>query len=378
MSLKFCTWNVLDAKNIYANLRCEKPTPEYISDNIFRYTVIINILIANKFDIICLQEVSEELLQMITNSELNKDFNVFHKNTQCILTSKTKIMKPAIVKLDNLVHKQGAYYVEYKGSFNSFFIVKGTTSGKNLHIVNMHLPNDPTNREGVLAITERYLAKNSHADCAVIAGDMNQENNLLSNKNPDTTLDKQKTDQTINVGKITYKKLFPLSVDDKTSYSLVTCGPGQRNIKQFKDDPFKANDHIYILGSITADKVVAFDNFDKNSYGLEVSNTFKTYGPPYCFTDNLQNLKECKVATYKYAYDNLETKWPSDHMLLSVNLVIEPEKMLSHFSGTPLRVEGLSSKAREFVPGRFKGGDEIDYYKKYIKYKQKYFELKNK
>lgn len=392
MSLKFCTLNVLNEKNIFSNLKCSRQLSGFSADTQIRFTTIINILMSNNFDVIFLQEVSDLFRNMLISNGIYINNYIGHfQNTQAIIlknnrfSSSTKfgcnekstvVGNKSLQYCDDLVRRSGKYYVEFSsGTFNSFFIVTARHASGILHLINMHLPMDISNRRGVLTITERYINRYLGNGYCIISGDMNQEETLQLFNSPNN---------------LNFRRL---SVNKKTSYSLVKCGSADGEIIEFKDDPFKENDHIYTIGDVLNNSVVVYDDFDKNTYELVSSNTFNTYGAPYCYLSNSQlpenNIANCSIDKYQnvlnlqYTHDK---KWPSDHALLSVNLTLIQRNQ-------PKLT--LQASAREFVPGSFIRNQQFQsnqqtyeshsggslgksHYEKYKKYKIKYNLLKNK
>jgi hypothetical protein len=359
MELRFASLNILDNKNIYGNIKsCDRNTSAYDKDNIFRYTIIANILTSNDYDILFLQEVGTLFNQPAIVELLKKKFEIFQgsqQNTQWTLINRNKIKNSERIYLSDRVNKH-----RFSSTINNaYLVVKGMLSNnKPIHLINMHLPIDMANRTNIFTIIKEYLREHI-TDSAIISGDMNA----------DTTID-------INPG-----TLIPLTITGFTSYSLIKCS--NTGVPETKTKTHNLLDQILVTNNINFTNVDSYDDFDKTTFKLKSTNTFSTYGPPFCLTENNLSIQNCKVHPYEYVFANSNKKWVSDHILLNTILTINDTlpvvKVSSQLSvkSPEFKPGQLSAKSPEFRPSTLnKGGTPIDYAYKYHKYKTKYLQLK--
>lgn len=319
MQLKIGTFNILNEKNVYGNLKCD--VSKYNKDdNMLRTDIIMEILYHSNFDLLFLQEVG---VLFRTNekylTKLSEKYYIMkstsNQNWLCILISKSKFKNPKLIDAE-----------KFKDRFASgtilnavLFVEAQTTNNQNISFIDMHLMTDVYNKKDTLTMVENYVNQSNMTNI-IIAGDMNDENNLFN----------------------TITKLQKVPIDQVTSYSLGSCVNNKLIVKTMTPI-YRKLDQVYLSRSMTVNRVSFFDDFNPITFQLLSTNTFNSYGPPFCFKITTeQKIEDCEVKDYKYALENLPTKWPSDHVLVQVDLTI----------GDLPKTTSLKPTSAPFVPGQ--------------------------
>jgi hypothetical protein len=233
----------------------------------------------------------------------------------------------------------------------SMLIINGILkNGTIINLINLHLASNLNQKSSSIDIIKKYLLHDPIASMqhsrVIIAGDMNisHDYDLFTNNQ---LLRMSKVKDNINFMKNYTKN----DIKYNTSFSFGVCDGSVMKYKEFDEQMHKMNDQIYTSNNIIVEKINVYDDFDMGTYKLKISNTFSSYGPPFCLNDATKKLRDCELKPYKEIYNkNTNQKWPSDHTL----------------------VEGI------FIINEQKGGKQTNanYYDKYQKYKLKYLMLR--
>ena len=357
MELKIGTFNILNEKNVYGNLKCD--TSKYdITDNEFRTGIIMQILGYNDYDVIFLQEVGLMFRNNTKSlSELGKKYHVilstYKQNWLCTLINKNKFKNVKLID-------PAAYKAKFTSDtiLNAVLIIEAQLlNNKKISLINMHLMTEKENKKDTIELVAKYIIQPTIFN-AIISGDMNDETNLFPG----------------------IKKLILGVIPAVTSYSLGSCISGKMVYKTMTP-VYRKLDQIYVSNNMVIKKIQLYDDFDKKTFKLSSNGKFNTYGPPFCFmqdsNNNNNNIENCAVYPYKFAFDNLETKWPSDHVFVEASVTIS-EKPVSDLKPTSyVFVPGSSSSSSSRFP-KFHENTDTDMYRKYLKYKIKYLDLASK
>lgn len=358
MSLRIGTFNILStASASYANGSC-KPGREdegLAKDEIERYGRITWLLADSDLDVIFLQEVFFTF-PPIANAQQNfvdRYHFVYHNDSirggfLAILLKKAQFDAPSVsVSFPNM-NKYMYGYPATQLPTRLQYITAKDKSGKSYNLVNMHLPNNPTDLEGTESIRrDSYAVFNKitqDPNPTIIAGD----SNIVIRK--ETLYDINDAHHLTAVD----------NIEGYSSYSDVVCiredSGAVTSSYSIKSDKYEFIDRIYVRGlrQKTPQKIVPYSSYyyDPSTGIIALTNDYpfdrlSPGGFPYCIpTQKHEERVMCKKDRYATIITEHDWyQWPSDHAMLIVDLIPVMSVAIKEF------VPGMSATAQEFVPG---------------------------
>ncbi len=433
--LKFCTFNILaDYATKYHTENCED-YDGMLNDNIFRYNTILNILLKNDYDVIFLQEVGMSFSKL---KQINKLFEIYHiiiKNDLYTCLKKSKFGKAEKTNFD-IIDKYvfGIQYNEkVETTLKQILYVTGTLfNGEKIHFINTHLlpginTNDNTIPDGIKSaktLIDQYLKEITRYDNnIIISGDMNIGIDLefyrmtkIKSLQGTTSVSLKTCGNKYNPFKeINYKELDHIYVSEniklkssiqyddfnKEKYNLLWAGSFYSYVPPFVpvnvdnakknwvfkkyEDMYNTNeynkkwpsDHILLefelelMGlSSYSNEFIPQLNTNANEF-IPQLNTKANEFIPQLNTKSNEFIPQLNIKSNEFI-PQLNTK--SNEFIPQQQLYLPQQQLYSPQQQSYLQQQSYPPNQHSYVSQR--GGNNKDYYAKYIKYKAKYLALK--